>query len=200
MLISFIFFWIFLSKKVFTWELISRELIFFKMPHEYFHKETKFQKYFGMVYSSALAEWNNNLHALGYLKKKKKSSKWAFPILELIIVLTLTHELFFLTGEKCIQNDIPWSKQTNCEIKRAYRNCSQFCVKSYCLCSVKENGNSLFKLFWEKDRNCDALCKSKKYILIFGKKDMIQNILFHNINHVWKKVISETLATKFIFK
>lgn len=42
------------------------------MPHDYFHKETKFQKNFGMVSSSASAEWTNNLHALGYFKKKKK--------------------------------------------------------------------------------------------------------------------------------
>ena len=176
MLISFIFFWILLSKKVFTWKLISRELIVFKMPHEYFHKEIKLQKNFGMVSSSASAEWTNNLYALGYFKKK--NSNWAFPILELIFVLTLTHELFFLTEKKCIQIDIPWSQQTNCELKSAHRNCHQFFKKWYCFFYVKKNGDSLFKLFCNKDRNCDALCRGKKYILIFGKKDMIQKYLF----------------------
>ena len=43
------------------------------MPHEYFHKEIKLQKNFGMVSSSAAAEWTNNLYALGYFKIKNSN-------------------------------------------------------------------------------------------------------------------------------
>lgn len=123
--------------------------------------------------------WQNGLITCMLLViSENKKSKWAFPILELIIVLTLTYELFFLTEKKCIQIGIPWSKQRNCKLTRAHRNCYQVCAKCCCLCYVKKNSDSLVKLFWNKNKNCDALWRGKKYILIFGKKDMIQKYLF----------------------